>query len=222
MQVGRIRNSMLAWYRKNRRDLPWRKTRDPYSIWISEVMLQQTRVSAVIPFYEKFTNRFQTVDALAVASEQDLLATWAGLGYYSRARNLQRAARIIMAMGLEGFALPRDYESIRALPGIGDYTAAAIASIAFDLPHAVLDGNVIRVLSRVTAESGDIASAPTRGRLAQVATALLHRKHPGDFNQAIMELGATVCLPRDPQCPACPIAVFCEARRTGRQLEFPV
>jgi len=125
-------------------------------------------------------------------------------------------------MGLDGYALPRDYETIRALPGIGDYTAAAIASIAFDLPHAVLDGNVLRVLSRVTAEPGDIASASTRARLGQIATALLHRKNPGDFNQAIMELGATVCLPRDPRCGVCPIAAFCEARRTGRQLQYPV
>src|ERR1700694_796373 len=152
---------LLSWFDLHRRDLPWRKTRDPYCIWVSEVMLQQTRVSAVVPFYEKFTNRFQTIDALAVASEQELLAMWAGLGYYSRPRNLQRAARIIMAMGLEENALPRDYELIRGLPGIGDYTAAAIASIAFDLPHAVLDGNVVRVLSRVTAEPGDIAAAST-------------------------------------------------------------
>jgi A/G-specific adenine glycosylase len=212
----RIRSALLAWYRKNRRDLPWRNTRDPYRIWVSEVMLQQTRVSAVIPFYEEFTNRFQTIDALALASEQELLASWAGLGYYSRARNLQRAARIVKAMGFEGHTLPRNYEFIRALPGIGDYTAAAIASIAFDLPHAVVDGNVIRVLSRMTAESS------TRARLAEIANALLSRKHPGDFNQAIMELGATVCLPRDPQCGACPIAAFCEARRRGSQLQFPV
>jgi A/G-specific adenine glycosylase len=222
MQAGRIRSALLAWYRKNRRDLPWRNTRDPYRIWVSEVMLQQTRVSAVVPFYEEFTNRFQTIDALAVASEQELLASWAGLGYYSRARNLQRAARIVKAMGFEGHALPRDYEFIRALPGIGDYTAAAIASIAFDLPHAVLDGNVVRVLSRMTAEPGDIASASTRALLTEIATSLLDRKYPGDFNQAIMELGATVCLPRDPQCGVCPIAAFCEARRRGSQLQFPV
>ncbi len=185
-------------------------------------MLQQTRVAAAIPFYEKFTNRFQTIEALALASEQELLSSWAGLGYYSRARNLQRAARILMAMGLQGNALPRDYRIIRSLPGIGDYTAAAIASIAFDLPHAVLDGNVIRVLSRITAEPEDIALPATLQRLAGIAEELLDRKQPGDFNQAVMELGATVCLPRDPQCPRCPVNMFCEARRMERQLEFPV
>jgi A/G-specific adenine glycosylase len=220
--VQGIRKALLAWYRRHRRKLPWRETRDPYRIWVSEVMLQQTRVAAAIPFYEKFTNRFQTIEALALASEQELLSSWAGLGYYSRARNLQRAARILMAMGLQGNALPRDYRIIRSLPGIGDYTAAAIASIAFDLPHAVLDGNVIRVLSRITAEPADIVLPATRRRLAGIADELLDRKHPGDFNQAVMELGATVCLPRDPQCPRCPVNTFCEARRMGRQLEFPV
>src|SRR5579871_5480899 len=152
MMIGKIRSGLLKWYGKHKRDLPWRKSRDPYRIWISEIMLQQTRVAAVIPYYERFLARFPDVNALAAAPEQELLAAWAGLGYYSRARNLQLAARRILELG----EFPRDYSSLRNLAGIGDYTAAAISSIAFDLPHAVLDGNVVRVLSRFTGERGNV------------------------------------------------------------------
>src|ERR1700730_6088122 len=166
VDVVGIRHRVLHWYRMHKRDLPWRRTRDPYRVWISEIMLQQTRVAAVIPYYERFLLRFPDLDALASAPEQELLVAWAGLGYYSRARNLQKAARKIQELG----AFPCDYPCLRSLPAVGDYTAAAIASIAFDLRHAVLDGNVVRVLSRFTAERGDIASASTRGRLAQIAT----------------------------------------------------
>lgn len=197
---------LLDWYDRSRRDLPWRQTRDPYAIWISEIMLQQTRVATVIPYFLRFMERLPTVEALAAASETELLSLWAGLGYYSRARNLQRAAKEMNGQ------FPRDYETIRSLPGIGEYTAAAVSSIAYNEPHAAVDGNVSRVLSRVSASAGDIRS---------LAAELLDPRRPGDFNQAMMELGATICLPRDPQCLVCPVADLCSARQQGRQGEFP-
>jgi A/G-specific adenine glycosylase len=210
--------ALLAWYDAARRDLPWRRTSNPYHIWLSEIMLQQTRVAAVIPYYERFLARFPTVAVLAAAPEQEVLAAWSGLGYYSRARNLHRAARQIAARG----AFPSSYEEIRALPGIGDYTAAAIASIGFGLPHAVVDGNVLRVIARYTAEPGDVGVTAVRKRLHAVAQSLLDTARPGDFNQAMMELGATVCLPREPQCLLCPVTRGCRARQLGQQREFPV
>jgi A/G-specific adenine glycosylase len=216
--VGAIRTALLVWYAAHKRDLPWRKTRDPYAIWLSETMLQQTRVSAVIPYYERFLERFPTVADLASAPESTLLAAWAGLGYYYRARNLQRAAHIIAAAG----SFPRTYDEIRALPGIGDYTAAAVASIAFDLPRAVVDGNVLRVLSRLHADSTDIATQSGRKHFALLADRLLDREHPSEFNQAVMELGATLCLPRKPQCLLCPLASHCRARKSGTQTGYPV
>ena len=216
--AAKIRRALLAWYHRNKRDLPWRKTRDPYRIWVSEVMLQQTRVAAVLPYYERFLARFPTVGALADAPEQDVLASWAGLGYYSRARNLQRAAREIQRAG----QFPSEYHAIRRLSGIGDYTAAAVASIAFDLPHAAVDGNALRVLSRLTAEPGEIGSPGARSRLQGFASELLERNRPGDFNQALMELGATVCLPRTPQCLLCPVSNWCEAHARGRAADFPI
>jgi A/G-specific adenine glycosylase len=213
-----IRRNMLHWYRKHKRDLPWRGTSDPYRIWISEIMLQQTRVAAVIPYYERFLSLFPDPAALASAREQDLLAAWAGLGYYSRARNLQKAARSIV----EAAQFPRDYASLRQLPGVGDYTAAAVASIAFGRPHAVLDGNVLRVLSRVTAERGSIQSQVVRKRLAEFAQKLLDRRRPGEFNQALMELGATVCVPKQPMCCQCPIRPHCRARLSGIENQLPL
>ena len=209
---------LLAWYRRGHRDLPWRRTQDPYGIWVSEIMLQQTRAQAVIPYYQRFLDRFPTVEMLAAAEEQDVLALWAGLGYYSRARNLRRAAQQVVAMG--GF--PRDYEAIRALPGIGDYTAAAIASIAFQLPHAVVDGNVLRVVARAENDAADIASQRTRERFRAIARQWMGRGQPGAFNQALMELGATVCLPANPLCRECPIAGDCRALREGTVAQLPV
>ena len=214
----RLRREILEWYRKHKRDLPWRRTRDPYHVWISEIMLQQTRAAAVIPYYERFLARFPDVNSLAAAPEQELLAAWAGLGYYSRARNLQLAARQIRDLG----SFPRDYSSLRDLPGVGDYTASAIASIAFDLPHAVLDGNVIRVLSRFTGEPGNVNSLTVRKRLRDTSGRILDPRHAGEFNQALMELGATVCLPRQPQCTDCPLARDCLARQLGKQNELPL
>jgi A/G-specific adenine glycosylase len=213
-----FRRRLIAWYRKHKRDLPWRRTEDPYRIWVSEIMLQQTRVAAVVPYYARFLARFPDVTALAQAAEENVLAAWAGLGYYSRARNLQKAAKNIVALG--GF--PRDHLSIGELPGIGDYTAAAVASIAFGLPHAVLDGNVARVMSRLWAELGDIKSGAVRKRLGDVAELLLDRKRPGEFNQAVMELGATVCLPKRPLCDLCPVQLYCKARKQGLEHQLPV
>lgn len=209
---------LLDWYRATRRDLPWRGTRDPWRILLSEVMLQQTRVAAVVPYYERFIERYPTPQALADAPEQELLAMWSGLGYYARARNLQRAAQAIAKLG----AFPEEFEHIRELPGVGDYTAAAVASIAFGLPHAVLDGNVVRVISRLTAERGEVQSSSVRVRLQQSAQTMLDPRRPGDFNQAVMELGATVCLPRGPQCLLCPLREHCAARAEGIQHELPV
>ncbi len=212
------RAALAAWYEISKRDLPWRRTRDPYAIWISEIMLQQTRVAAVIPYYERFLAFYPTVDALARAPEPELLAAWAGLGYYSRARNLQAAARTIVALG----AFPRDYATLRTLPGIGDYTAAAVASIAFDLPHAVIDGNVVRVLARLSAETGDVARSVTKSRLRLAADQFLDPAHPSRHNQAVMELGATLCTPRDPQCGKCPVANGCQAHQKGLAHELPI
>ena len=181
-------------------------------------MLQQTRVQAVLPYYERFMARFPTVAALAQAPEQEVLACWSGLGYYSRARNMQKAARQIVAAG----SFPAAFGAIRSLPGIGDYTAAAIASIAFGQPRAVLDGNVMRVIARIENDPSDIASLRTRRRFQATAQQWLDPESPGEFNQALMELGATVCLPRDPQCLVCPIAAVCAARQAGTQRQLPV
>lgn len=210
-----FRRRLLEWYDGVRRDLPWRRTADPYAIWVSEIMLQQTRAAAVIPYYERFLERFPTPERLASAGEEELLGAWSGLGYYSRARNLHRAAQAMNG------SFPATFEEIRSLPGVGDYTAAAIASIAFGLPYAAVDGNVIRVLSRVRNDGGDVSEAATRRRIAAEARDLLDPRRPGDFNQAMMELGATVCLPRQPQCLLCPVAGLCRAREAGTQNDLP-
>lgn len=209
MDARAIRAALGCWYDHNRRDLPWRRTRDPYAIWASEIMLQQTRVAAVIPYYQRFMSAFPNAAALAAAPEEQVLAMWSGLGYYSRARNMREAALTLSQNGV----FPRDFDSIRALPGIGDYTAAAIASIAFGLPHAAVDGNVRRVIVRLlNDDSADVQAQASR---------LLDRKDPGRWNQAVMELGATVCTPRDPRCEECPIAKYCEAHKHGMQESLP-
>jgi len=196
-----IGNALLRWYRTARRDLPWRATRDPYAIWISEVMLQQTRVGAVIPYYERFLARFPDWESLARAPLDAVLAAWSGLGYYRRARMLHEAARQVAREGV-----PRTVEGWRALPGVGAYTAAAVASIAFGVPAAVVDGNVERVVCRrLAAARGAVDPGEVAGRW-------LVREHPGDFNQAVMELGATVCLPASPRCGDCPIRRGCRGR----------
>ena len=213
-----IAAALIAWYRRGHRDLPWRRTHDPYRIWISEIMLQQTRAQAVLPYYDRFLARFPDVSVLAAAEEEEVLTLWSGLGYYSRARNLWRAAREVRSAG----RFPSAYDAIRALPGIGGYTAAAIASIAFGLPHAVVDGNVLRVVARMENDSAHIGAARTRERFRQVAESWLDPHQAGAFNQALMELGATVCLPRNPLCLLCPLAKLCRARQHGSAARLPV
>ena len=217
-EINQFRIDLLRWFGVHQRALPWRQTRDPYRIWVSEIMLQQTRVAAVIPYYQRFLERFPDFHALAQAPEPELLAQWAGLGYYYRARNLQQAARRISERG----SFPSTYDEIRSLPGVGEYTAAAIASIAYELPHAAVDGNVLRVLSRVRDERTNIVSGVGRRRFSALAKEMLDMAEPGAFNQAMMELGATICLPKNPRCLLCPVAKLCRARANGTENELPV
>lgn len=215
-----FRECLLDWFDTARRDMPWRETNDPYRIWLSEVMLQQTRVDQAAPYYQRFLERFPNVDALAGASLDEVLLCWEGLGYYSRARNLHEAARRVVDV-FDG-SVPDREEEIRSLPGVGPYTAAAVLSIAFGKPLAVLDGNVIRVLSRVFAVDADVKRSPVRKALRRAANDLLLAERPGDFNQAIMELGATMCTPRSPRCSACPLQSVCEAAQAGDPEAYPV
>jgi A/G-specific adenine glycosylase len=217
--LARFRKKLLGWFAEFQRDLPWRRTKDPYRIWLSEIMLQQTRVAAAIPYYERFLDAFPHVNALAEAPEEEVLRHWAGLGYYSRARNLQKAARQIVAEHDSRF--PDGSENALALSGIGTYTAAAILSIAYGKKFAVLDGNVARVIARLGAVGGDLRSGSRWQQLQKKADELLAPQAPGDWNQAMMELGATVCTPRSPQCLLCPVAEFCEARKLGLTHAIP-
>ena len=210
---------LLAWFDAHQRDLPWRASRDPYRVWIAEVMLQQTRIAAVLPYYRRFLKTFPTVESLARAPQEKVLQLWSGLGYYSRARNLHRAAQEVTAHYDGKF--PRTLEAALALPGIGRYTAAAVLSIAYDQPLAVLDGNVARVLARLGAIRGDLR-APNRWRqLGDLAQSLLAASAPGNWNQALMELGETICTPQIPRCAACPVSRFCLARTRGLTREIP-
>jgi A/G-specific adenine glycosylase len=211
-KIERLRRMLMAWYERSRRDLPWRQSKDPYAIWVSEVMLQQTRVAVVVERFKTFLERFPTLVALAAAPEQEVLALWSGLGYYRRARMLHKAAQFV-AEHRDG-VLPRSSEELRLLPGIGAYTAAAIASIAFGECIAVVDGNVERVLYRVAGwETGVRAgSAALKRKVGELAGELLDADRPGDSNQALMELGAMVCLPRNPLCLVCPFCTDCNTR----------
>ncbi|MFO0674217.1 MAG: A/G-specific adenine glycosylase [Polyangiaceae bacterium] len=210
---------LVRWYRAVRRDLPWRRTRDPYAVWLSEIMLQQTRVDTVVPYYERFRAKFPTVVALAEAPLESVLAEWSGLGYYRRARMLHAAARAVAESHAGSF--PSTAAGLASLPGVGRYTAGAIASIAFGERAPLVDGNVARVLARLFALDAD----PTRGaghaQVWSIAEGLVPEDAPGDFNQALMELGATVCVPRTPRCDACPLAAVCRARAEGREGELP-
>ena len=210
--AARVRWQLLEWYQENQRDLPWRRSRDPYAIWVSEIMLQQTRVAVVVERYKAFLERFPTLVSLAKASEQDVLALWSGLGYYRRARMLHKAAQFVA--GHNDGHLPLTAEELRLLPGIGAYTAAAIASIAHGERVAVVDGNVERVLCRLQGweAAGRSGGAAMRHRVEALAAEFVDPQHPGDFNQALMELGATVCVPRNPRCLACPLAADCRTR----------
>jgi A/G-specific adenine glycosylase len=218
-ELAAFRKQLLGWFRQYQRDLPWRRTKDPYRIWLSEIMLQQTRVAAVIPYYERFLERFPDVRALATAPQEEVLRLWSGLGYYSRARNLQRAAQEIVDR--HDGAFPRTEKEALALPGIGAYTAAAILSIAYGAKHAVLDGNVARVLARIFAVRGDLRDAKRWQSLQESADELLAPKFPSDWNQAMMELGATLCTPQSPQCLLCPVTQFCQARKLGLADSIP-
>ena len=224
MDLAEVASAVVAHYRRDQRDLPWRRTRDPYAIWVSEIMLQQTRVQTVIPYWERWMARFPTVSALAEAPLDDVLAAWAGLGYYSRARNLHAGAKAVA----ESFAgtLPRAAGELRRVPGIGPYTAGAIASIAYGERAPLVDGNVARVLARLFAIDHDIKSSAGQRvlwqRAGELMAALPAEYAPGDLNQGLMELGATLCSPASPRCLVCPLGARCTAARTGRQDELPV
>lgn len=214
-----VRARLLRWFDAHRRDLPWRGSEDPYRILVSEVLLQRTRVAAGAPYYERFLERFPDLRALAAASLDDVLLAWEGLGFYGRARNLHRAARAIVDE--HGGSIPRLAEALEALPGIGPYTAGAVASIAFNERVPAVDGNAARVLARLYAIRGDVARGPDRVRVETIARQLVPPGRPGAFNQALMELGATVCVPRAPRCDRCPLGEICSARRAGIQDALP-
>lgn len=220
MKKPTIQSFLLAWYKKNARDLPWRRTRDPYLIWVSEIMLQQTQVTTVIPYYEKWAKRFPSVHSLATAPLDDVLEHWAGLGYYRRARMLHKGAGEVVANF--GGKLPKTPEELQKIPGIGRYTAGAIASIAFETKAPILDGNVIRILTRIHGIKMDISETKTIKHLWTLAEEILPEKSLGDFNQSMMELGATVCTPDSPNCGECPVSKFCVAYQKGKPTAFPV
>ncbi|MDQ8732997.1 A/G-specific adenine glycosylase [Paenibacillus sp. LHD-38] len=211
---------LLNWYRLIKRDLPWRLNRDPYRVWVSEIMLQQTRVDTVIPYYNQFMSKFPTVRALAEAPETEVLKSWEGLGYYSRARNLQAGAKEVVAR--YGGIVPDDKASVAGLKGVGPYTSGAIMSIAFNRPEPAVDGNVMRVLSRYFCLEDDIAKASTRVGIEKLAASIIPEGAAGDFNQALMELGALVCTPKSPSCLPCPVMEHCAARLAGRETELPI
>lgn len=219
--LSRLPEPLLAWYRENARDLPWRKTRDPYRIWVSEIMLQQTRVAAVLGYYARFLEAFPSVERLAAAPEERLMKLWEGLGYYSRARNLQKAARLVAERG----AFPDTYEGLLALPGVGDYTASAIASAAFGRAEAAVDGNVLRVVTRITDCHDDILDPKVKRTVREQVQAVMPERAEDIrvFNQATMELGATVCVPNGPpKCAECPVRDFCLGRLRGTAETLPV
>ncbi len=218
--MGELSRRLLEWYERQGRRLPWRGVDDPYAVWVSEIMLQQTRVEAVIPYFERWMKRFPTLSALAEASEQEVLSAWEGLGYYSRARNLWRAARQVVAE--YGGRLPEDPAALQKLPGIGRYTAAAIASIAFGRDVPTLDGNLRRVFARLFDVDAPADLPAGEAILWSLAEENLPPGRAGDYNQALMDLGATICLPRKPRCPACPLAGLCRARAAGTQEARPV
>lgn len=217
MELKSLPGALLPWYRENKRDLPWRADREPYHIWVSEIMLQQTRVEAVKGYYARFLARLPDIESLAACDDDELHKLWEGLGYYSRVRNLKKAARVLMDR--HGGAFPRDYAAVRALPGIGDYTAGAICSIAFSLPTPAVDGNVLRVLSRLRADEAAIDLPATKKRVQRDLAEIYPADGPGEFTQALMELGATVCVPGgEPKCGICPCREFCEGREMWQKL----
>ncbi len=219
-KIETFQETFLTWYHKEKRNLPWRATNDPYAIWISEIMLQQTRVETVIGYFYRFMEQFPTIQDLAEAEEQKLLKVWEGLGYYSRARNLKAAAQQIVAE-FDG-KMPDSIEEIRSLKGIGPYTAGAIGSIAFGLPEPAIDGNVMRVVSRLFCIEADIAKASSRRPFDEAMRTIISPDEPGEFNQALMDLGSRICTPTTPKCEECPISQYCLAYAENRQTDFPV
>ncbi|WP_349410731.1 A/G-specific adenine glycosylase [Pseudalkalibacillus sp. SCS-8] len=220
VDIETFQSDLISWFEREKRDLPWRKERDPYKIWVSEIMLQQTRVDTVIPYFERFMEQFPTVSALAEAEEEKVLKAWEGLGYYSRARNLHAAVKEVKEK-YEGIVPDRPKE-IQSLKGVGPYTAGAIASIAFSLPEPAVDGNVMRVLSRILLIDDDIAKPQTRKKFEEAVRQLISEKNPSYFNQGLMELGATICTPKNPSCMLCPVQRHCAAFDEGLQTELPV
>lgn len=219
--IERIVAPLLEWYPENKRVLPWREQKNPYYIWVSEIMLQQTRVEAVKPYFERFTKALPDILALAVCSEAQLLKLWEGLGYYNRVRNMQKAAKQMIEK-YQG-ELPPDYDALKGLSGIGSYTAGAIASIAYEIPVPAVDGNVLRVITRITADEADIMKQSTKKRIEEQLKKVMPVGHSGDLNQALMELGATVCVPNGvPRCGVCPLYGLCEARKQEKVNIIPV
>ncbi len=218
-EIKQIRTCLLEWYDHNRRDLPWRGEGSPYRIWLSEVMLQQTQVSTVIPFYHRFLARFPVLADLANASLEEVLKAWEGLGYYARARNLHKAA--IEIVEKHGGRFPESYAELRRLPGFGDYTAGAVAAIAFGQPVPAVDGNTKRVLARLFAIEDDLRRGPAARQLKEIAATLVDPDRPGDWTQALIELGATVCLPQTPKCLRCPVKALCQGRKLGLERNLP-
>lgn len=219
-ETKEFQDQFIQWYEQEKRNLPWRYNQDPYRIWISEIMLQQTRVDTVIDYFYRFMEWFPTIEELATAPEEKLLKAWEGLGYYSRARNIQAAAKQIMSE-FDG-KMPQTPEEISSLKGIGPYTTGAIASIAFGLPEPAVDGNVMRVVSRLFCIEADIAKASSRKIFDEAMRKIIDETYPGEFNQAMMDLGSAICTPTSPKCEACPIQAFCLANKRGIQTSFPV
>lgn len=219
-KTASFQEDLLTWYRLEKRDLPWRESTDPYRVWVSEIMLQQTQVVTVIPYFNRFMEWFPTIEALANANEDKLLKAWEGLGYYSRVRNMQHAAKEIVET-FDG-KMPNKIEDILSLKGIGPYTGGAIGSIAFSLPEPAIDGNVMRVYSRLFCLADDIALPKTRRVFDRYVRDTMSQSEPGDFNQALMDLGATICTPTKPSCETCPIQAYCEAKQTNTISKYPV
>jgi len=219
-EIQAFRKALINWYLANKRDLPWRHTNDPYRIWVSEVMLQQTQVATVVPYYHEFLQHFEDLKGLARANSQEVLKAWEGLGYYARARNLHRAASLVLKE--HRGVVPGCWAAFRKLPGVGDYIAAAVLSIAFEQPYPVVDGNVKRVLARLLVLRDPVNKASSAQKFRETADQLLERKQPGTFNQAMMELGAVVCKPQQPLCGSCPVQKMCRAYQSAEVLNFPI
>lgn len=219
-EIQNFRKALIGWYRANKRDLPWRNTDDPYRIWVSEVMLQQTQVATVVPYYHRFLQQFEELKGLARANSQAVLKVWEGLGYYARARNLHRAASIVLKE--HRGVVPSRWSEFRKLPGVGDYIAAAVLSLAFEQPYPVVDGNVKRVLARLMMINDPVNTASTTKKFREIADQLLEQKKPGTFNQAMMELGAVICKPQQPQCGNCPVQKNCRSNQAGEVLNYPI